>query len=104
MARCLQHDPARRYASMTELVAALDHPESADLAILDAAGGPTRWQALLHNTALKATLISVGIIAVLVILAVLLQGCDKSSRKSSRNGIECFALCNEHPLTDHQRL
>ncbi len=73
-ARCLQHDPARRYASMAELIAALEAPENADLAILDAAGGPTRLQALLHTTAVKASLISVGIIAVLVVLAMILQG------------------------------
>jgi serine/threonine protein kinase len=73
-ARCLQHDPARRYATMTELSAALEAPENADLSILDAAGGPTRWQALMHTTSLKATLISLGIVVVLIFLAFLLQG------------------------------
>jgi serine/threonine protein kinase len=73
-ARCLQHDPGRRYQSMEELVAALQHPESVDLTILESAGGPTRWQALLHSTAFKAAVVSLVLIGAIIFLAILLQG------------------------------
>jgi serine/threonine-protein kinase len=73
-ARCLQHDPARRYPSMEELSAALEHPESVDLAVLESAGGPTRWQALMHSTAFKAGVISLVLIGAIIVLAILLQG------------------------------
>jgi serine/threonine-protein kinase len=74
VARCLQHDPARRYPDMAALSAALEHPEDADLAILEEAGGPTPWQALLHSTAFKATTISLAVIVVIIVLAFALQG------------------------------
>jgi len=73
-ARCLQHDPSRRYPSMEELSAALEHPESADLAVLESAGGPTRWQALMHSTAFKAAIMSLVLIGAIIFLAILLQG------------------------------
>jgi serine/threonine-protein kinase len=71
---CLQHNPERRYPDMAALGAALEHPEGEDLTILDAAGGPTRLQALLHSTAFKASAISVALIVVIIFLAFLLQG------------------------------
>jgi serine/threonine-protein kinase len=73
VARCLAHDPARRYASMDELAAALAQPESADLSILDEVTGPTRAQRLWQSTAFKATTISLLIILVIVAAAFLLQ-------------------------------
>jgi serine/threonine protein kinase len=74
VSRCLQHDPARRYPDMAALGAALEHPENEDPAILEQAGGPTRWQALLHSTAFKAIAISLSLIVVIIVLAFVLQG------------------------------
>ncbi len=72
-ARCLQPDPARRYASMDELIEALDHPETADLAVLEAGGAPSPLQQLLRSTGFKAAAISLLLIAGMIILAVALQ-------------------------------
>lgn len=73
-ARCLQHDLTQRFQTMEELVAALEHPETVDLSVLERSGGPTRWQAMLHSTAVKATLASIAIIGVIIFLAFFLQG------------------------------
>jgi serine/threonine-protein kinase len=74
-AQCLQHDAARRFQSMEELVAALQHPETVDLSVLESStGGPTRWQALMHSTAFKAIAISLAIFGAMLMMAFVLQG------------------------------
>ena len=81
VACCLQRVPEKRYPDMNALIAALDHPETADLALLDAAGErsertanpvggtPPFWR----STAFRAVIISVAILAIMIFLAVALQ-------------------------------
>jgi serine/threonine-protein kinase len=75
VARCLQRAPEKRYQDMNELIAALDHPESADLSLLDAAGDGNTGNAtpFWRSTVFRAVIISVVILAVMIFLAVFLQ-------------------------------
>jgi serine/threonine protein kinase len=71
-AKCLQRNPADRYPSMTVLIEALDHPETADLSILEraetaVAPGDT-WQIILRALGISA-LVLLG----LAVLALILQ-------------------------------
>ncbi len=74
VAKCLQRDPDDRYADMHAFIAALDHPESADLSLLDheaittVAGIP--WY---RSPAVKAVVAAFAILLVIVVLAVVLQ-------------------------------
>jgi serine/threonine-protein kinase len=65
-ARCLQRNPDDRYPSMRALIDALDHPETADLAILDQAPAPSRGPGWLNSMPIRA----VGI-AILILLAII---------------------------------
>jgi len=72
IARCLQRRPADRYATMQDLLEALDHPETADLTLLDQVSATTTvpfWK----TSAFKAVLWSLLIMAGIVVLALLLQ-------------------------------
>lgn len=74
VARCLAHDPAQRYESMEALIEALDHPERANLSILDKLQGSGNSSgSLLQSQTIKGIMIAVGIIAVLVVIALVLQ-------------------------------
>ena len=72
VAKCLQRDPSERYPSMSALIDALDHPETADLAILDRAQ-PTSGPGDSGRIVWRALGISAAVLAVLVILALVLQ-------------------------------
>jgi serine/threonine protein kinase len=75
VARCLQRSPEKRYPDMNALIAALDHPETADLSLLDAAGDGNTGSAtpFWRSTVFRAVAISVVILAVMIFLAVVLQ-------------------------------
>ncbi len=73
VARCLQRDPDRRYPTMVALIEALDHPETAELTILEETGGESRLHSLLRSTGFRAAAISLVLIAAIIVLAVLLQ-------------------------------
>lgn len=74
VARCLQRNPDERYADMHALIEALDHPENADLHLLEEADAPSSGiQPWWKSSAFKAVLIAIGILAVIVILAFALQ-------------------------------
>lgn len=75
VARCLQRDPGKRYQDMNELIAALDHPETADLSLLDAAGDGNTGQPVpfWRSTAFRAVAISLAILATVIVLAAALQ-------------------------------
>lgn len=72
VARCLQSSPAERYPTVQALIDALDHPETADLAILDrvqtAARSGTSNQMMLRALGIGA-LVLIG----LAVLALILQ-------------------------------
>jgi len=74
VARCLCHNPDDRYPDMRALIEALDHPETADLSLLEetassAAAQPAWWK----SSAFKAILVGVGVLAVIIVLAFVLQ-------------------------------
>ncbi len=72
VAKTLQRDPSERYASMSGLIAALEHPEEADLAIFDQMGlstQPAWWRTIYFRGLLAGFMI----LAILVFLAVFLQ-------------------------------
>jgi serine/threonine protein kinase len=74
VARCLQLKPDDRYGDMRALIEALDHPETADLAVLDNAGTTVSVNAVWwKSTAFRAIAVAVAILIILVILALLLQ-------------------------------
>jgi serine/threonine-protein kinase len=72
VACCLQRDPAHRYPTMKALIEALDHPETADLTVLEhTAPAPVAgdsWQVIL-----RALGLSVLVILGLAVLALILQ-------------------------------
>jgi serine/threonine protein kinase len=74
VAKCLQREPGDRYADMHAFIAALDHPETADLALLDQKAVTTvadiPWY---RSPAVKAIATAFVILAVIVVLAVVLQ-------------------------------
>jgi serine/threonine-protein kinase len=72
VAQCLQKKPDQRYEDMPALINALEHPETADLSLLEQTPGQTK-NSLWSNTTARAVIISVVIIAALIGIAVLLQ-------------------------------
>jgi serine/threonine-protein kinase len=73
VARCLRKNPDERYADMDALIDALDHPETADLTLLEEAANPPAAQAWWQSSAFKAVALALGILVVLVVLAFALQ-------------------------------
>ena len=72
VARCLQRDPNKRYPDMRALIEALNHPETADLALLEQAPVPKSvpwWR----SQVVTALAISVLVMAAIVALALILQ-------------------------------
>lgn len=74
VATCLARDPEDRYTDMTAFIEALDHPETADLSILEklSASAPDS-PSLEKMQTIKGILIAVGIMGLLVLLALGLQ-------------------------------
>jgi len=74
VATCLARNPNDRYADMTALIEALDHPENVDLAVLEklnTSSGPA--MSLTQMQVIRGVLIAVGIIGGLILLALGLQ-------------------------------
>ncbi len=70
-ARALQRAPQARYASAGEMIDALQHPETADLSVLEtSAAAPAPWW---QSGYLKAVALGFAILAALAILAFALQ-------------------------------
>jgi serine/threonine-protein kinase len=74
VATCLARDPNDRYTDMTALIEALDHPEAADLAVLEKLNTTSKSTlTLTQMQVIQGLLIAVGIIGVLILLALGLQ-------------------------------
>jgi eukaryotic-like serine/threonine-protein kinase len=75
VATCLALDPKDRYASMEDLIHALEHPEQVDLTILDKLETPADAPStsLMQIETMRGVLIGVGILGVLIILAFFVQ-------------------------------
>ena len=74
VATSLARNPDDRYSDMNAFIQALDHPEDADLAILDKMDTPNVTAvSLTQLQVIRGILIAVGIIAGLVVLALALQ-------------------------------
>ncbi len=74
VARCLSRNPEERYADMSALIDALDHPETADISILNKLNTSTdSSSALMQMQTMKGVLIALGIMAALIVIALLLQ-------------------------------
>ncbi len=72
-ARCLQRDPHERYPDMRALIEALDHPETADLSLLERAGAPTPATPFWRSPTLVALGLSMLVLLLIVALAFILQ-------------------------------
>jgi len=74
-ARCLARNPDERYADMPALMDALDHPESADLTILEKAAGKATGSesSFVQSQTLKAIGIAIIMLLAIVALALALQ-------------------------------
>jgi serine/threonine-protein kinase len=79
VARCLARNPNERYPDMAALIDALDHPETADLKILEKAvnAAPAGAASFLKSEAVKAIGVALLIMLVIVVLAVALQAVRK---------------------------
>jgi eukaryotic-like serine/threonine-protein kinase len=74
---CLARDPDNRYADMPAFINGLDHPESADLGILDTLVSPAGRVPLWRSQAFRGIVIALAILAGLTILALILQAVHK---------------------------
>jgi serine/threonine-protein kinase len=73
VAKAIQRDPDKRYPSMDAFAAALEHPETADLSILDQATRPAAKSPWWKSLPWRTVFIAILIMAVIVVLAVLAQ-------------------------------
>jgi serine/threonine-protein kinase len=73
VARCLQRDPDDRYQDMRALIEALDHPETADLSLLDQTAVSATAMLFWRSTAVKAIGLSVLVMLAIIALAIILQ-------------------------------
>ena len=73
VARCLARKPDDRYGDVHDLIGAIDHPETADLSVLDAKepGGDASY--FFRTDAFKGIAIGAGLLLAFIGLAVLLQ-------------------------------
>ncbi len=71
VARCLQRDPNDRYQDMRALIESLDHPETADLSLLDQAPAPRTsfW----NSQVVRAIALSLVVMLAIIALAFALQ-------------------------------
>jgi serine/threonine protein kinase len=77
VSRCLARDPDNRYPDMPAFINGLDHPESADLGILDTLVSPAGHVSLWRSQAFRGIVIAMAILAGLTILALILQAVHK---------------------------
>jgi serine/threonine-protein kinase len=73
VARCLQRNPDQRYASMNELLAALDHPEDADLTILEKAAPVAKLPGFWKSQVFRGIMAALLILVILVFFAYIAQ-------------------------------
>ena len=74
VARCLSRNPNDRYVDMISLKDALDHPEKVDISILEKLKSQVgSSQALAQIQTIKGILTGLGIVAALIVIALLLQ-------------------------------
>lgn len=75
VARCLSRNPEDRYSDMNALIDALDHPEKADLSILERlnAQKSSSSDSLVQMQTLKGVFIALSILTALVLIALALQ-------------------------------
>jgi len=73
VARCLQRNPEERFQDMHALIAALDHPETVDLTVLDKLAGPRAGGRFWHSQAFAAIVISLLVMALIVVIALVAQ-------------------------------
>jgi serine/threonine-protein kinase len=74
VATCLARNPDDRYADMTALIQALDHPENADLTVLEKSNASSSSaMSLTQMQVVKGILIAVAIMGGLILLALGLQ-------------------------------
>ncbi|CAG0947302.1 serine/threonine protein kinase, bacterial [Anaerolineae bacterium] len=72
VARCLHHDPDQRYQDMRALIDALNHPETADLKLLDQVPTPTPMS-LFRMQVIRGIAISILLLTTIIVLAFALQ-------------------------------
>ncbi len=72
VAQCLQREPNARYADMRAFIAALEHPENANLALLEKTAAP-KSGSLMQTQFIKAFGFGVLVIVAIVVLAFTLQ-------------------------------
>jgi eukaryotic-like serine/threonine-protein kinase len=73
VARCLQRDPKTRYADMHALIEALDHPETADITLLERATGTKTALPFWRSQTFVAIAVSVVIMVIIVVVALAAQ-------------------------------
>ena len=74
---CLARNPNSRYQDMPAFINGLDHPEMADLEILDKLDSPASRISIWQSQAFRGIVIALAILAGFVILALLLQALHK---------------------------
>jgi serine/threonine-protein kinase len=74
---CLARDPNNRYPDMLAFINGLNHPESADLGILDKLDSPSIRSSFWQSQAFQGVAIALAILAGFAILALILQGLHK---------------------------
>ena len=72
VARALQHNPDDRYPDLRAFAGALDHPENADLSLLEKTSAP-QSTAFWRSQPVQAVAISIFILLMIVVLALALQ-------------------------------
>jgi len=77
VSHCLARDPDQRYPDMLAFINGLEHPEAADLGILDKLDSPSRRVSLWQSEAFRGIAIALAILAGFVILALVLQAIHK---------------------------
>jgi serine/threonine-protein kinase len=77
VSRCLARDPDKRYPDMLAFINGLDHPESADLGILDTLDSPAGHMSLWQSQAFRGIVIALAILAGFTMLALILQTLHK---------------------------
>jgi eukaryotic-like serine/threonine-protein kinase len=74
VATCLAQNPDDRYKDMDALMDALQHPEKADLTILEKVqSSPKSSSSLMQTETTRGVLIGVGILGVLIVVALFVQ-------------------------------
>ena len=73
VAHCLARDPNDRYPGMLALINALDHPEAADLTVLEKLDSPPNRLPLWQSQAFRGIVIALAILAGFAMLALILQ-------------------------------